>query len=604
MKYKIIITTLLPLLLSALAYAQPAGSNAVQLVKEGSQASEAPNVNAVMAAPFPNFSIPLNFTLPAGYPNKGVDGHNTVEGTAYVYTKDPSGIIKNPIIVPEAFDAENKRGWDSLYNRLNEQNTLECLRNLGYDFIVLDYKDGGNFIEHNAYLLAQLIKHINTIKTTAQQNIIVGPSLGGLVARYALTYMEKNNESHDTRLFISFDAPQYGANVPLGIQYVLRYWNGRVGGENASDLYEKVLKSNAAKQLLIYHIVHTLNTGINSSDPLRVSFEQNLNALGGWPKKLRKVAISNGSGFGQVQLKNDNVTPLLPGDKIFDFDEGPAIFSRAWAVPNISPLTHVARCKSFFDGDPDDYDVSGTWPLDNMPCGYRWFTGELKGVTNLANASRQSFIPTFSALALSITQPYYNVAADPGALSKTPFDAIYFPSKNQEHVDITAENKNWLLNEIVPYERMNIYEPIFTNKGFTTLEAYKEIRFLPGVWVSGSPGLRAFINPNSPRCNVPAIYAEETNVTALTVQQAAQAYKQQMALNVFPNPTNGMFKIVLNKQQLRAVEVISVNGTMIYQHKNPGSNIVPVDLSEAAKGIYILKATTENEVITEKIIIQ
>ena len=259
--------------------------------------------------------------------------------------------------MPEAFDAENERGWEELYERMNAQNMIACLHALGYDIIVLDYDEGGNYIEHNAYLLTQVISYVNSAKVTPQKNIVVGPSMGGLVARYALTYMENKNINHDTRLFISFDSPQYGANVPLGLQYVSRYWNGREGGEEATKAYT-IIKSFAAREMLYYHIQKTIETGIIQPDPLRTSFMQNLQALGDWPEKLRKVAISNGSGYGLLQLKSDGVSRLQPGDKILDFNEsGGTIFSRAWAVPDVT-TTKIARCKTFFDIYPYDYHVS------------------------------------------------------------------------------------------------------------------------------------------------------------------------------------------------------------------------------------------------------
>ena len=37
---------------------------------------------------------------------------------------------------------------------------------------------------------------------------------------------------------------------------------------------------------------------------------------------------------------------------------------------------------------------------------------------------------------------------DPEILTHTPFDAVYFPFENQEHVAITPESAVWLLSEI------------------------------------------------------------------------------------------------------------------------------------------------------------
>ena len=84
--------------------------------------------------------------------------------------------------------------------------------------------DGGaDFIQRNAFILVKLINEINSMKVGSEQNVIIGPSMGGLISRYALRYMEQNTLDHDTRLYLSFDSPHLGANVPIGLQYLFNY---------------------------------------------------------------------------------------------------------------------------------------------------------------------------------------------------------------------------------------------------------------------------------------------------------------------------------------------------------------------------------------------
>ena len=73
--------------------------------------------------------------------------------------------------------------------------------------------------------------------------------MGGLISRYALTYMESKNIDHNTRLFISFDTPHRGANVPLGNQYWLKYFSNEPKAQESVE----VLSTPAAKQMLVYH---------------------------------------------------------------------------------------------------------------------------------------------------------------------------------------------------------------------------------------------------------------------------------------------------------------------------------------------------------------
>ena len=547
------------------------------------------------AIPAPTYTLHVSYNLPTGYPNKGGD-HISVGGTLYVYTSDPLGEIRNPIIMPEGFDAENERGWEELYERMNAHNMIECLHTAGYDFIVLDYDDGGNYIEHNAYLLSQVITYVNDAKVTAQKNVVVGPSMGGLVSRYALTYMENKNINHDTRLFISFDSPQYGANVPLGLQYVSRYWDGRVGGEDATRAFS-IVKSYAARQMLFYHIVRTLETTVIQADPLRVTFLQNLQNLNNWPVKLRKIAISNGSGYGLLQLKSDGVTRLQPGDKILDFDaSGGAVFSRAWAVPNATP-TKIARCKTFFDADPDDFTVSGTKPYDNMPGGYRNFNEKLK-FTNHADVDFQTFIPTFSALAVNTNDNYYNPHADPDVMDKTPFDAIYYPVENQEHVVITAENKGWIFNEIMPDQLLASTTFLQNKPELATIQATEEIRLLPGFSTGSAVSVR-FYTGLFPGCVAGAPY--EANVDGLLTENKSEIQKE---LLIYPNPASDHVTIDLQGRKAKELQLLYPDGRLIKTITPGNASSYQLNLNELNSGIYFICVIHDNESTTTKIILR
>lgn len=548
--------------------------------------------------PVPQLTFHVSYTLPSGYPNKGVEGRNAVGGTVYVYSNDATGKIKNPIILPEAFDPEDVRNWDSLYTRMNAEGLLECLRSAGYDFIVIDYDEGGNFIEHNAFLVSQVINWVNNAKITPQKNIVVGPSMGGLVARYALTYMENQQMNHDTRLFISFDSPQYGANVPLGLQYMVRYWDGRAFGEDATKSYN-ILKTKAAREMLYYHIQKTLETNILNSDPLRASFLQNLAAIGDWPQNLRKVAISNGSGYGLLQLKDDNITRLQPGDKIFDFDKGPSIFSRVWAVPDITE-TKIARCKTLFDADPDDFVVSGTKPYDNMPGGYRFFGYEVKSIENIANADKQCFIPTFSSLAISTNVNYYSPHGDAAVMNKTPFDAIYYPVENQGHVVITPENKNWIMNEIMP-ANLEVATTFLDKPGIANIQASQQIKLLSGFSTMNGPDFNIHID-NFPVCNHARLASSEPQNKNTHMGIQMQADSESSAVQVYPNPASDKITIENNGKPINEVQLFSADGRLVRSVKHSQS-IYIMHMNDLRDGIYFIKIISENEPAIKRIVL-
>src|SRR4030095_5111747 len=127
-----------------------------------------------------------------------------------------------------------------------------------YDIVILNFPtyinefgntvDGGaDYIERNAFVLIKLIKKLNQeLKENdrSEQLVIVGPSMGGIISRYALAYMEKNNMPHRTRLWISFDAPHNGANVPIGAQKYVEFFAGN-GIKEAQETLQKKLNTPA-----------------------------------------------------------------------------------------------------------------------------------------------------------------------------------------------------------------------------------------------------------------------------------------------------------------------------------------------------------------------
>lgn len=82
-----------------------------------------------------------------------------------------------------------------------------------YDIIYLDFSDGAALIQHNAMVLVELLEWMNQFNNRsldAQENIVVGASMGGQVARFALAWMEQQGLCHNTKLYVSIDSPHRG----------------------------------------------------------------------------------------------------------------------------------------------------------------------------------------------------------------------------------------------------------------------------------------------------------------------------------------------------------------------------------------------------------
>ncbi|MEW6470323.1 MAG: T9SS type A sorting domain-containing protein, partial [Bacteroidota bacterium] len=81
-----------------------------------------------------------------------------------------------------------------------------------------------------------------------------------------------------------------------------------------------------------------------------------------------------------------------------------------------------------------------------------------------------------------------------------------------------------------------------------------------------------------------------------------------LAASVSPNPSQGLFRVVLNAAGLETVkmQVYDVSGKAVYVHEErvSGSFAKELALDELGNGVYYLQAVTNLGVITEKIIIQ
>jgi hypothetical protein len=76
---------------------------------------------------------------------------------------------------------------------------------------------------------------------------------------------------------------------------------------------------------------------------------------------------------------------------------------------------------------------------------------------------------------------------------------------------------------------------------------------------------------------------------------------------VMPNPSNGLFSLIftLPKQENVIVRVLNPLGQQISSDRleNVTNNVINIDMSGRADGIYFIEVTNGNEKVTKKIII-
>lgn len=257
---------------------------------------------------------------------------------------------------PDENDAEHRSVLE-IMTYLNSQDErksiLDTLNTLGYDVVIVNHPtyyenlvemnpvkiDGGaDYIERNAMAHIELYKELNlrlAANNSNEQLVIVGPSMGGQISRYALAYMEKqyaiaqNPEwLHNTRLWVSVDSPHLGANIPIGTQALLNMLSDYGNSVAAQDYVENQLGSAAAKQQLIEQYKpqsslvsqewldgRTVSQGfsVDRGHPFFIEYYDHLYGNGlqgsrGYPQNLRKIAMVNGSLMGSKTFENPFVS--------------------------------------------------------------------------------------------------------------------------------------------------------------------------------------------------------------------------------------------------------------------------------------------------------
>jgi hypothetical protein len=408
------------------------------------------------------------------------------------------GVLDKPIFLIDGFDPSDSRNIEAIYAQLNYSggNLGDQVRSQGYDVVVLNFPTyfreedqvwiygGADYIERNAMLLVELIKSINNSKVGNEKNIVIGPSMGGLISRYALGYMESQNIDHDTRLYISFDAPHVGANVPIGFQHMFNFlaygldtWVGDFSVEALRPLVDGMLKSPAARQMLWDHLEAHLQSGSADFDngnalpqphPFHNIFYDALDNVGleKYPINTRNVAIINGSGnLSKFNFKNGN--PVNPGDQVLDaflpeVASGTDAYLDSWYTPDINvtstvskvfvdapwicfcDITSEALSRSHGHTAGPDTVPGGLFNIEELAASFAVSDPLVATFINELQTNYFTFIPSISGMDY-FTNNWNDYMGNP---DNTPFDAWSMPSQNEEHVKLTPQNVEFALNEI------------------------------------------------------------------------------------------------------------------------------------------------------------
>lgn len=235
--------------------------------------------------------------------------------------------MKKYVVYLEGFDILNNKSVEEIYAESIQRDDIAQLRNFGYTFVVVSWQNPYAKIQDNAMRVVQLLDYLKCLTDSVAPFVVIGESMGGLVGRYALNYMESTEYAqgkerwnckialkHHTRLFIANDSPHQGANIPLGIQQLYKNVGDHLAfllspfAQGLVSIYNnQFLNAPAAKQMLIYHTetettpYFLINTSTYTASNLRTTFLNDMANLGNYPKYCKIVALSDGAFDGSRQ---------------------------------------------------------------------------------------------------------------------------------------------------------------------------------------------------------------------------------------------------------------------------------------------------------------
>lgn len=267
-------------------------------------------------------------------------GYTPQASVSIKFANDSNGQLINPLIVAEGFDPFPYVPSSPYFGKggttLSDFNGSTLLNK--FDIVYIDWHNSFASIESNADILIQVIEWVNSIKQSSNPNVVLGYSMGGLVARYALARMEQEGVEHNTSTYISYDTPHLGAHIPLGYVYLARdllnsgleyYFSGIAHlalplalfymvyltpmwawALNIKDAVN-IIDAYSAKQMLYYYVneEHRLDNSIHDS------WQESLNAIG-FPKgskelPLRRLAITNGGNSSTIPSQHLHLRDTL-----------------------------------------------------------------------------------------------------------------------------------------------------------------------------------------------------------------------------------------------------------------------------------------------------
>ncbi|HET9765501.1 MAG TPA: hypothetical protein VFS60_01565 [Thermoanaerobaculia bacterium] len=405
------------------------------------------------SAAFPYSTIYLGYADA----NKLVPGSDGM-AEATVFQRRGKGKITKPVVIAEGFPFDYE--WLRLLRYANSSDFAADLIARDYDVVLVRFPrqdrrrtplpppEPPRRIQDNAYAFIVMLQEIIRRREGSEQLLVGGFSTGGLIARFALTYMEKTGRlDHQTRAFFTVDTPHEGANVPVCIQGMLRL------RRPATDERRVQLESPAAQQMMLQWLPPEpwQDHQVFGPSGLRETFVAELVSIGSMPKKIpTMIAIACGEG-----VPRENETP--PGRLAADFNclgpGGEMGFLYSWPRDNADRrevmMTSFSLIRKHYlfaqpKGNGIDSAPGGVW---EKPI-FEEFVANVPLPDHMKKAYYKNacFIPTASALAIPVTNYFAQLNLDSSKFNRV----THSHEGNLPHVHLTPTLVEFLRKFMAP----------------------------------------------------------------------------------------------------------------------------------------------------------
>lgn len=252
-----------------------------------------------------------------------------------------SGNIKKPLVFVEGFDPREldleKHGSMNVYTIYRDE-MFNFINSNNYDLIYIDWQNPGEYIQANANTLIKVLNNLQEqFDSDTEPIILIGHSMGGLIARYALKTMENQNIQHGVGTYVSWDSPHLGANIPIGLLYgfhgirkfltdkdIISSLTEKYAGINELLLLgERIAYSTSTQQMLMNYVDPTGT--LNNTE--HIHWQNELSQLG-FPQG------DNGKDFKMLAIANGDYSPINTSDKYIycDFSAGTNVGSAVFPI--------------------------------------------------------------------------------------------------------------------------------------------------------------------------------------------------------------------------------------------------------------------------------